>query len=117
MRAIVCSESSTQNIIKIRKNSQIPSLDLIIQFETISEILLQQCSELGLQIKSFEEVENLKNSGVDRPPSPNSLFTLCYTSGTTGKAKGAMMKHSNFISGISGSIDFGIDLYPTDVHI
>ncbi|DAZ93909.1 TPA: hypothetical protein N0F65_010111, partial [Lagenidium giganteum] len=50
------------------------------------------------------------------PPTPEDLCTICYTSGTTGNPKGAMISHYNLISGAS-AIHQKIKTYPEDVHI
>ncbi|MEG8004565.1 AMP-binding protein, partial [Listeria monocytogenes] len=40
-----------------------------------------------------------------------------YTSGTTGKAKGSMMKHSNILATISGIYLHGFEFSENDVHL
>lgn len=34
-------------------------------------------------------------------PTPETIYTLCYTSGTTGMPKGTMLMHKNFIANVS----------------
>ena len=42
------------------------------------------------------------------PPDLETVFTLCYTSGTTGDAKGALFKHKNLVASICvGELHFG----------
>ena len=37
------------------------------------------------------------------PPQPTDIATLCYTSGTTGVPKGAMLSHASMIADAAGS--------------
>ena len=52
------------------------------------------------QIITLEELQRLgrKHSRPHDPPSPNDMALLCYTSGTTGTPKGAILTHDNLVS-------------------
>jgi len=39
---------------------------------------------------------------VHVPPAPSDTATLCYTSGTTGVPKGAVLSHGNLIADAAG---------------
>ena len=51
------------------------------------------------------------------PPSPEDLATICYTSGTTGNPKGAMLTHANFAAALAGVDSSGVELRPDDLHL
>ncbi|VAI29815.1 unnamed protein product [Triticum turgidum subsp. durum] len=56
------------------------------------------------------------SSQTYRPPKPEDVATICYTSGTTGTPKGAVLSHENLIANVAGS-SLGVKFYPSDVYI
>src|SRR5512135_2354612 len=47
---------------------------------------------------------------------PDTLATIVYTSGTTGKSKGVMLSHRNLLSNTADSLQC-FDVYPTDISL
>ena len=45
------------------------------------------------------------------------LVTICFTSGTTGLPKGAMLTHGAMIADVAGAIVKGVTLTEEDVHV
>ncbi|RIA95101.1 hypothetical protein C1645_758188 [Glomus cerebriforme] len=95
---------------------KVPSLKVIISMDELEDdspvpfgstntgkVLKHWAEDKGIVLLSFSEVEKLgkQNSRKHNPPSPNDLACICYTSGTTGIPKGAMLTHANFIAAAS----------------
>lgn len=94
---------------------RIPNLKLIICVDpldageqdgyTKAAVLNKIAAQHGIQIYSMEAVEEIgKQAGHPyRPPQPDDIVTINYTSGTTGDPKGVVLTHRNSVAAVSSS--------------
>ncbi|KAL9644312.1 hypothetical protein ABK040_005773 [Willaertia magna] len=126
---VTCLLVNEKSLTKIAKVIQpgCPTLKTIIYTEgqafTESEKekttkLIQELTEKGLKVYSFEEVEKIgendyKNDNVIKPrevATKESLALIMYTSGSTGNPKGILISHKNILSIIaSADVQIGDD--------
>lgn len=79
----------------MKKAGKIDTLEnvIIIDAGDIKEIKYGENAGLHVFPLSAIIQTGAKSTTVLPDPTPNSIFTLCYTSGTTGDPKGAMISH------------------------
>ncbi|KAI1298651.1 AMP-binding enzyme [Xylaria venustula] len=92
---------------------RIPQLKVIISMDPLDagepaghskrSILNALAEQNGVQVWSMEEVEELgaKVAHPARPPRPEDIITINYTSGTTGDPKGVVLTHANCVAGVA----------------
>jgi len=116
MQTMLCSAEVVQNLVDCK--AQCPSLANIIQMEDVTEDLKSKAGAVGIRVLSFAEVEKAgaSNKIPPRPPTPADIATFCYTSGTTGDPKGALLTHENIISSVACFPDRFV-LRHDDVHL
>ncbi|KAK6780849.1 hypothetical protein RDI58_023033 [Solanum bulbocastanum] len=75
-------------------------------------------SSSGVEIISYTKLlsQGLSNLQPFCPPKPEAVATICYTSGTTGTPKGAVLTHANLNPNVAG-VSIGITLYSSDIYI
>eukprot|EP00934_Nitzschia_sp_Nitz4_P001950 Nitzschia sp. Nitz4//scaffold76_size158648//60033//68082//NITZ4_002544-RA/size158648-processed-gene-0.238-mRNA-1//1//CDS//3329557839//1950//frame0 len=111
LRTIVCTRGELDNLCRVKKSGNCPNLTTAIVVDGIVAEAAAQAEEAGLQLLSFAKVEAVGSHRIStkghhhRPPSGDDIFTFCYTSGTTGNPKGALLTHTNLISASAGCRD------------
>ncbi|KAF7666250.1 hypothetical protein LDENG_00112830 [Lucifuga dentata] len=94
----------------------------IVIMEAFDNDLLTRGQECGVDILSLKECEALgkENHQEPVPPKPDDLALVCFTSGTTGNPKGAMLTHGNIISNTAAFLretEIHCMLTVHDIHI
>ncbi|KAG0042525.1 hypothetical protein BGZ83_000358 [Gryganskiella cystojenkinii] len=112
---VVCSANHISTL--LQNSSKFPKLKAVISMDSLNatdvnavpgapnapSILRAWGEEKGIKVFDFLEIEalGLTHPRKHCPPRADEVASLCYTSGTTGQPKGAMLTHKNFISAIS----------------
>lgn len=122
IQTIVCDVAEkVELVLECVKDKEHP-VKTIVLMQTPSADLVSRGQQAGIHILSLQEMELLgkANHQQPMPPSPEDLAVICFTSGTTGNPKGAMLTHGNVVSNCSAVIKTTQEccpLCPTDVHI
>ncbi|KAK7112147.1 hypothetical protein V1264_011645 [Littorina saxatilis] len=119
---IVCDDSA-KALKLLTEKGQLASLKrLVFIGTTLPDDLKQAAESCNVDLLLFKDVELLgqNNRQEPKPPKPDDLATLCYTSGTTGDPKGVMLTHANFLillSAVHLQESSVLTLQPKDVHL
>ena len=82
--------------------------------------LRKAAAECSVDIYTFGEVEAAgagDSAKTASPPNPQDVAFFCYTSGTTGNPKGALITHQGILSSLAAIQSAGLKMYPDDVHL
>ncbi|XP_002965142.2 long chain acyl-CoA synthetase 6, peroxisomal [Selaginella moellendorffii] len=116
LSAVFCTADKLNTLLSCL--SDLPSVRLVVVIGGSEHLLPSLPQTSGVEIVSYSKFE--AQGRIDErpfiPPMPDDIATICYTSGTTGTPKGAMLSHHNLVASCSGAC-LTIKLYPSDVHI
>ncbi|AFM99185.1 long-chain acyl-CoA synthetase [Encephalitozoon hellem ATCC 50504] len=101
MKVCIASADKAKLLLEsvLESRGKLSCVILMDRDENVKEML----ENVGVRVEYFWDVVST-DVDVDgtRYPSGDDLATICYTSGTSGKPKGVMLTHKNFISGVAG---------------
>ncbi|OZJ05432.1 hypothetical protein BZG36_01610 [Bifiguratus adelaidae] len=123
MKFVLCSADKLDRILSIRE--EIPSIKTVICMdEGVDVSIKERAKAADIAIYTFVEVENMGKS-IDIKSGlakGTDIATICYTSGTTGEPKGAVLTHRNAICvanavAVAGDGGYFADISNTDIYI
>ncbi|XP_065452859.1 long-chain-fatty-acid--CoA ligase 1 isoform X3 [Chrysemys picta bellii] len=88
------------------ERGETPVLNTIVIMESFDSDLVECGKKCGVEILSLRELEEVGRAHRHKPvpPNPEDLAVICFTSGTTGNPKGAMITHQNIVSNASAFV-------------
>ncbi|XP_076439689.1 long-chain-fatty-acid--CoA ligase 5-like [Babylonia areolata] len=119
---IVCDDPAKAKRL-LQDAAQLPSLKrFVLTKPDMPDDLKQVGQEKNVEVLLFKDLEALgeNKKREPKPPKPDDLATLCYTSGTTGDPKGVMLTHANLLITLSSvylQAKSVLNLLPSDVHL
>ncbi|XP_032303308.1 long-chain-fatty-acid--CoA ligase 6 isoform X3 [Coturnix japonica] len=102
---VICDKpDKARTLLDHVERRETPGLRSIILMDPFEKELMEKGRSCGVRIQSMQEVEDCgrENRHVPVPPRPEDLSIVCFTSGTTGNPKGAMLTHGNVVADFSG---------------
>lgn len=107
---LVCNKNLIPKFLEIKRHHKVESMFLIISYDPLSKKddmeLISSASEVGIDLVDFKHVENFgKQNRLPADfnlPKPDTLYTLAFTSGTTGMPKGVYLTHANATANVTG---------------
>lgn len=115
--SLTCVVASLNHIpVLLKLKPRCPTLKVIVSLDPIdagevpglskADLLNSIAADLGVKIVSLTDVEAIgaASSLAMRPPQPDDIITINYTSGTTGAPKGVVLTHKNAVSATSASL-------------
>ena len=103
---VLASRENASRLFQAKASGRVPSLRCVILTGAVAAGEAEDAARRGLRLLSFAQVCRAGERALETSPgrcwaaaSPGDVATLCYTSGTTGMPKGAVLTHQNLMAG------------------
>ena len=118
LTSVIASVGNAIKLIDMHLTARDSSLKNVVVIGEIEEKMkiLEKYPANGLTIITMGELLIAGTKGGDNYPSRNDINTICFTSGTTGEPKGALITHGNLIAAVGATTQAGFGLNYKDTH-
>lgn len=126
IKTLCVSPQNIATLITYKNKFGLKHLQNVVLFDFsfhLEETIKDDLEKAGFNVYFFSEVINLKGSNNElnsfkyNLSTPETVLTICYTSGTTGTPKGAQITQRNLIAQTRNLDDIGLVLDQNTVHI
>ncbi|KAK7934162.1 hypothetical protein WMY93_005058 [Mugilogobius chulae] len=104
---VICDrEEKAASLLENKEKGMTPKLSCLVLFNDFSDAFLERAKKCDVEVLKYAQIIELgrENLRDPVPPKHEDLAVVCFTSGTTGKPKGAMLTHGNIASNTSSVI-------------
>ena len=119
LTTIVMESKNLHKLNVLKKNNKSANLQNVILIDVEKEETVKESESVGLKVYTFPDILAAgRNKDFDfKPAQPDTIATFCYTSGTTGNPKGAMIHHGAILSDICALTYSEANIIETDIHL
>ena len=119
MTTMALETKNLSKLITLKKNNKAGSLKNVILYDLEDEKAVKEAVDCGLIVYLYPDIIKIgtEKEWIFYPCKPETIATFCYTSGTTGTPKGAMISHRGLLADISALNYTDANLFETDVHL
>lgn len=106
---VVCSGDKIERLINIKRDhpEDMENLIALVSMDPLAPAeysdLKRKAEAQNIELSQFSEIEELgkRNRIADIPPSPLTVYTISFTSGTTSNPKGVVLTNRNAVSALT----------------
>ena len=123
LSTICCAGASLSKIILLKSQGKAQSIKFLVSMDDFDKSVEKDGEDVGIKVMHVNEViqEGRKHTSMDLTPfapTEDDIYMFCYTSGTTGDPKAAMLSHKNIMSAACSTFNVGgIEFTEDDVLI
>lgn len=118
MKTLLLSKDKVESTLAIKREGHAEHLEYLVVMERIDDEDRAVAREAGITLYDFQDIlaHGIRTPAEYIKAKPDDIFTITYTSGTTGNSKGVITTHLNLISNIASALEIFCP-NETDTHI